>query len=386
MVSLSPLRFKGAGAMTRLLDAVVIGGGPAGSALAQWLASAGRQVTLIERTQGPHDKVCGEFLSYEALHYLRLLGIDPRHLGAVPITTVGLAEGPHVTSRHLPFPALSLSRRCLDEVLLERARAAGAVVRRGITVMALGREEQGWSIRLSDGSIFSARDAFVATGKHDLRGWKRPPGSQNDLIGLKLHFRLTERETAELTGRVELLLFTGGYGGLESIEDGLANLCLLVRKARFEQAGKSVDRLLDEIRGDCPHLARRLDGAQPMQTRPMAIASIPYGLVRQSTTGCWHLGDQAAVIPSFAGEGMSIALHSAHLAAEYYLAGRSAKDYQRELARHVSGQIRRATALSHLLVHPRSQRLMAGGVRFLPSALAIVASATRLTPPTMQTA
>lgn len=372
------LRFAGAGAMTDIRDAVVIGGGPAGSTLAQLLAAAGRHVTLVERTRGPHDKVCGEFLSHEALHYLHLLGVHPRELGAVPIETIGLAAGRQITSQRLPFHALSLSRRVLDETLIDAARVAGADIRRGTSVTALDWKGQYGTARLADGGILSARDVFVATGKHDLRGWKRPPASQNDLIGLKLHFQLTRAQRGELAGRVELLLFPGGYGGLEPIENGQANLCLLVRKERFEQAGNSMNVLVDKISSDCGYLARRLEGAKPIQNRPLAIASIPYGLVRQATSGCWHLGDQAVVIPSFAGEGMSIALHSAHLAAECYLTGGSAHDYQKHLACDVSAQIRRATLLSHLLVRRRAQKLVAAGVRFLPSALAAVAASTRL--------
>ena len=70
---------------------LVVGGGIAGAALAIPLAEAGWRVTLVEREAGPHDKVCGEFLSREARLYLRALGIDPATLGAVPIQRVRVA-------------------------------------------------------------------------------------------------------------------------------------------------------------------------------------------------------------------------------------------------------------------------------------------------------
>src|SRR6202012_5324674 len=44
-------------------SALVIGGGPAGGVLAAHLARYGPRVVLAERSSGPHDKVCGEFLS-----------------------------------------------------------------------------------------------------------------------------------------------------------------------------------------------------------------------------------------------------------------------------------------------------------------------------------
>ena len=64
---------------------LVIGGGLAGAGLAVTLASAGRAVTLVERETQPHHKVCGEFVSAEAMLYLRDLGLDLESLGAVRI-------------------------------------------------------------------------------------------------------------------------------------------------------------------------------------------------------------------------------------------------------------------------------------------------------------
>ncbi|NDV89387.1 NAD-binding protein [Aurantimonas aggregata] len=364
--------------MTRIRDAVVIGGGLAGPALAQMLAGAGRDVTLVERESGPHDKVCGEFLSHEAVFYLRRLGLDPEDLGAVAIDAVGLAARRDMIVSPLPFPAFSLSRRRLDEALIQRAGNAGAEIIRGSSVNALAENGGLWTARLANGQELRGRDIFIATGKHDLRGWKRPPGSQNDLIGLKLHYRLNAEQTGEIARRVELVLFPGGYGGLEPIECGCANLCLLVRKDRFAEAGNSWEVLLSEIGRDCPHLARRLEDATAVQERPVAISSIPYGFVRQTAAKCWHLGDQSAVIPSFAGEGMSIALHSAHLAARCALAGGSANHFQQRLASDVGSQVRRATLLSRLLVHGWVQSVVVGGLSVLPSILAAVASNTRI--------
>ena len=366
--------------MSRTREAVVIGGGLAGAAVAKRLGEAGRDVVLIEREPEAHDKVCGEFLSFEAVHYLRRLGIDPPALGAVPIEAVSLAAGGPPVAHSLPFPAFSLSRRRLDEALLRAALDAGAEIQRGQAVRSLIGARGAWEARLADGETIAAREAFLATGKHDLRGWKRPPGRQNDLVGLKLHLRLEAGEAAALGGRVELLLFPGGYGGLEPVEDGQANLCLLVRKERFAREDHAWETLLDAIREACPHLARRLRDAAPVQNRPLAVAAIPYGLVRRSVRGCWALGDQAAVIPSFSGDGMSIALHSAFAAADHYLSGGGPEGFQRLLAADVSAQVGRATLLSRVLVQGWAQRPLAAVLSRAPRLLALAARATRIRP------
>src|SRR5258706_16026374 len=110
--------------------ALVIGGGIAGAALAAHLAQAGRSVLLIERRDGAHHKVCGEFVSGEAALYLRDLEIDLAALGAVRMRAVRVCAGRRVAIAPLPFPAFSISRRLLDEALLRTAADSGAEIRR----------------------------------------------------------------------------------------------------------------------------------------------------------------------------------------------------------------------------------------------------------------
>ncbi len=345
------------------MSTLVIGGGLAGAGASIGLAQAGRAVTLVEKEAGPHDKVCGEFLSYEAVASLRRLGVDPLALGAATVDRVAVSVGARRVETALPFTALSLSRRVLDEALLARAIETGVEVRRGVRVVAL---EPGWTARTEAGESLVAETVVLATGKHDLRGWKRSPGSQNDLIGFKTHLRLA----APPARTVELRLFAGGYAGLEPVEGGRANLCLVVRRAAFDRW----DRLWDALTATWPALA----GAIPETARPLAIAAIPYGHVRRRSDGLWRLGDQAAVIPSFAGEGMAIALHSAELAARMMLEGRSVDEFQRRLAGHVGPQVARATVVSKLLVRPEAQGLIGASLSVAPELARLVARGTRL--------
>ena len=358
--------------------AVVVGGGPAGAALATRLALAGRQVVLVEREPVPTDKVCGEFLSHEARDYLAFLGLDLPALGAVPIDAVRLCVRGHVVAVPLPFAASSLSRRVLDEALLGRAASAGAVVRRGAKVVELSRAGSGWSARLEDGTFVKTAEAFLATGKHDLRGHRRPRGLQDDLVAFKLHWRLAPRQAAELERHVELVLFEGGYAGLQPVEGGRANLCLLVRRRRLLALGQRWGALLAAMRAESPHLDARLAGAEPCGARPLALSAIPYGHVRRRADGIWRLGDQAAVIPSFSGDGMSIALHSAELAAATYLEGGTADVYQRRLSRDVTGQVLLATLLSQGLVRRPGQTALCAAASLWPGLMSSVAFHTRV--------
>jgi flavin-dependent dehydrogenase len=359
-------------------EALIIGGGPAGASLAVRLARAGRPVLLIEREAGPHDKVCGEFLSFEAAGYLAELGLDATALGAVPIAGVDLMHGDRTAKSDLPFQALSLSRRIMDEALLARAVEVGARVVRGRRVTRLVRVAGRWRAQLNDGDAVEAGDVFLATGKHDLRGWGRPPGRQADLIGFKQHWTLSPAQAGRIRGRVELHLFPGGYAGLEPVEGHHANLCLVVRKRALNAAGRNWPSLLESLKTTCPSLNARLEGGHPWTDKALAVASIPYGHVRARGDGLWRLGDQAAVIPSLAGEGMSIAMHSARLAAEVVLAGGTSQTYQRVLARDVGRQVGRATWISRALVRDWSQALTIQMASAHPKALSLAAAITRI--------
>jgi flavin-dependent dehydrogenase len=355
---------------------LIIGGGLAGAGLAVHLAKAGRDVVILERERGPHDKVCGEFLSFEATASLRRLGVDPVALGAVPISRVAVCVGIRRVETVLPFPALSLGRRVLDEALLVHAQTASAEVKRGVRVTGLEQTAAGWIAHTAQGPV-TGRQAFLATGKHDLRSWKRPAGRQSDLIGFKVYLRLRPESRAQLEGAVELHLFPGGYAGLEPIEDGKINLCLLVRRREFVALGQNWQALVEHVRRHCPRLDDSLDWTGE-NDQVLAVSAIPYGFVARSTGGPWRLGDQAAVIPSFAGEGMSIALHSAELAADFVLAGLKADAFQQRLVRNVSGRIRAATLLSQVLVQPLAQPLIGIGLALIPQITDVVSRWTRL--------
>lgn len=370
-------------------DVLIIGGGLAGSAAAITLARAGRGVVLLEKESLPQHKVCGEFLSQEALTYLRGLGVDVLTLGAVPIHAVRLAGRNRVTTAPLPFAAMSLTRRRLDEELLRLAEIAGATLRRGCHVQSLRAEGARWQASVHEGDgqtqTLTTDAAFLATGKHDLRGRPRPPGRQRGLVAFKMYWKLAPEQAAALAGHVELVLYRGGYAGLQPVENGAANLCCLIQRselqrlsAHAEASSSHWENLLAAMQRDCPHLRQRLHGAEPLLSQPLAASAIPYGYVRKSSDGVWTLGDQAAVIPSFTGDGMSIALHSGCLAAAMLLRGESAASFQHRLGAEVASQVSLATLLSRGLVAASLQSLFAAVVALWPGVLSHVAGHTRI--------
>jgi flavin-dependent dehydrogenase len=364
-------------APSAIADNLIIGGGLAGSMLAMRLAAAGRNVTVLEKERTAHHKVCGEFLSREAVDYLLQVGIDPLGLGAAPVRFVRLSSKGSRVEAALPFTALSLSRLVLDEALLARAAQSGCAVERGISVDGLAANGDLWFAQLRDCAPLCARTVFLANGKHDLHGWSRPRSSQSDLVAFKLHWRLAPDQCEALREFIELFLFSGGYGGLSLVEGDAANLCLVVRHARLRAVG-GWDRLLASIVEENRLIRERLRDAKALWIRPLALSSIPYGHLSTGPSGLWCVGDQAAVIPSFTGDGMSIALHSAALAAEMYLAGEDPQQYRRRLHDQLGPGMTLATLLSRALVTAAARNLATTCLSLFPNALRWIAASTRI--------
>lgn len=362
---------------------IVAGGGIAGAAAACLLAKAGHPVQLIERERIAKDKICGEFISCEAQAYLSALGIDLTGLGAVPIRRLRIAHRDRNVESALPFLGLSLSRRILDEALLHRARELGVDVRRGHVIREIVRSGAASQLTVDGMGAVEADTLFLASGKHEVRGTARDVSEQpNDLIGLKSYFRLAPGQQLGLLQHVEIILFRGGYAGLQLAEEGRANLCLLVRRDRFAASGQDWPRLLAGLMNENAHLRQRLTGATDLLVRPLAISRIPYGFVHKPAPtdplNMFRLGDQMAVTPSFSGDGMSIALHTAFAAAESHLAGNDASLYHQRMRREIGPQIRRAGLLSSALLNGLGQTAAMHMARLMPALLPVAASATRL--------
>lgn len=360
-------------------DVLIIGGGVAGSTAAIQLARAGKCVVLVEKEAAPRDKVCGEFLSQEAIQYLFKLGIDLGSIGAVPIRRIRLASDELKSEAALPFSACSLSRKVLDESLIELAAKAGAKIIRGSRVHVLDALANGhFSARLSNGLVLESQQAILATGKHNLRGWERAKGKQNDLLGFKMHWRLSQNSLSRLDDGVDLIIFPSGYCGLQQIEDGWANLGLLIKRSVFAEQYRHWDHLISHLCSASNYLSTYLADAQPRWKSPLAVSDIPYGYICGEAERIWRVGDQAAVIPSFSGSGISIALHTALLAASAIVDERSPLEYYRRLRSDLLKKVSFATLLSRAMVGSVSNRAITSAAHWVPRSLQEVARATRI--------
>ena len=358
----------------RRTAALIVGGGPAGAAAAITLARGGRPHLLVERSPETGDVLCGGFLSWRSLATLAGVGIAADALNPVTIDRVRLFAGSRVREARLPGAGLAVSRRRLDRLLIEQAVKAGARIERGVTV----RDIADGSVRLADGTGIAAPTIFLASGKHDVRGMARPAGAwgADPTLGLRVRIAASPRLAAAVRGVVELHLFRGGYAGLALQEDGSANLCMAVHRSRLTAAGDPI-ALIARLGEELPALGERLadwDRSSPVD----AVANVPYGWrATIGAAGTYRLGDQAAVIPSLAGEGMGIALASGISAATHYLryGGADADRWQRGFAARSARPVALAGIVRRIAEGPAAAPSLA---LLPPGLIAIVARLTRI--------
>jgi flavin-dependent dehydrogenase len=360
---------------------VIAGGGLAGAAAAALLSRAGVKVTVIEREPGPADKICGEFLSVEAQNYITALGLDLAPLRGHPIFRLALVREHQSVHSSLPFTGLGISRRALDEALLNHAAKCGAAVLRGHRINSVAADN-GIALDVDGIGLIRAETLFLSTGKHELRGLRRKAAVPEDLVGFKMYFRLNRQAEELLDNHIVLILFNRGYAGLQLVEGRQANLCLLTDRSRLQDMATGWPGLLKSLSEEIPYLSRVLSSAEPLLEKPLTIYRVPYGFIyrpmKSDSAGVFRLGDQAVVIPSFTGDGMAIALHSAAVAVAAYLKGDSAATYHQRLFRDISGQVGRAGRLYDLARGGATQRAMFGLARLWPGSLRIAAALTRV--------
>lgn len=367
-----------------LYDVAIAGGGPAGCSAAIRLTQRGARVVLCEARTYPHDKVCGEFLSPECSTLLARLGLKSElaTLGAVPIGTASLAAPDGVTwETHFPAPAWGLSRRALDAALAERARAAGVEVRSGTSVVNVaGNLGEAFLLSLRYGGKDDCLRSRAVIGAHGKRSsLDRALGRQflirrEPYVALKAHFR-----GPRLPGRIELNVFPGGYCGLSEIENGTANLGLLVRESVFQAAGgagpAAIDNFVTWLRRQNPRLDAWLGQASRLDERWLSIAQIPFSPKEAVVGDILLAGDAAGVIAPLAGDGIAMALRSGALAADLvlrYLDGKLSaaelrKNYAERWAHEFGPRLRLGRALQPLLMQRHAASVGLRLLKYVPS-------------------
>jgi flavin-dependent dehydrogenase len=284
------------------VDVAIIGAGPAGATLAALLARRGVAVALYDRDAFPRDKLCGEFLSYDALPVLDPLGVvDAIDAAGAPRITRGRIVARHATYDFaLPHAARGVSRLFFDDLLVRTAAASGARIHTE-TVSELPRAKV-------------VVGAWGRWGRFDQQLRRSFVHVKDRNFGFKRHYRGTHaRDT------IELHSFARGYLGVNAVEAGLTNICGLVHASRLAGHKGGWPAFVDGIRAEERTLQALFAAHTPAQEHFLASEPVIFRARSAVEGGVFLVGDASGVIDPLTGNGMAMAVQSALLAAPLLL-------------------------------------------------------------------
>ena len=325
-------------AATRDADVIVVGAGPAGSATAYHLARAGHEVLLLEKTEFPREKVCGDGLTPRAVRSLVSMGIDTSeqagwlHNKGLRIIGGGMRiEIPWPELASYPAYGLVRPRSDFDDLLARTAVKAGAVLRERTSVQApvLDRDGRivGVTAKGESGEVtYRAPLVVAADGNSSRLSLAMGIEKRDDRpMGVAVRTYYTSPRHAddwleswlELwdkgdDGRERLL---PGYGWIFGVGDGTSNVGLGILNTSTAWGKVDYKDLLKRWLDQTPE---EWGYREENRTQPVRGAALPMGFNRQPhyDRGLLLVGDSGGMVNPFNGEGIAYAMESGEIAAE----------------------------------------------------------------------
>src|SRR5687768_12128766 len=315
-------------------EIAIVGGGPAGAALAIRLARAGHRTVLFERWPKVRWRACGVFASPLTRQRLRAVGVSATELDMLirPISALVLesTDGVRCRLEYDPPHACGFDRLALDEALLGHARAAGAQVELGAVV----RSVQLPAHRGEPASVVVSESGAGATGTTTWRAGlvvgadgpqslvARSAGVARGLplrrAGITFHRRdagAAAAATDTMDGR--FLLGRGWYVGIAPVPKGRVNVGIVIGEGHLRRGLRDatglaavVDRILAQFPG-----SRDAWQAAPATDEMMVALPLAHRVTRAHGPGFLLVGDACGFIDPLSGEGLHRALVSSELAA-----------------------------------------------------------------------
>jgi menaquinone-9 beta-reductase len=287
-------------------DVFIVGGGPAGLAVAIAARRRGLHVTLADALIPPIDKACGEGLMPDGLSALGRLGVSLPAEGSFPFRGIRLVSGGDVVSGAFPRGSgLGVRRTTLHRAMVEQAEAEGVETLWGATVTGIspgavavngGRVRTRWIVG-ADGSASRVRKWSGLEPRR--RPWER--------IGFRRHYAITP-----WSDYMEMHWGPGCQVYVTPISPSEVCMALISRDAKLR---------LDDALPWFPQLRERLAGAAAVTTE-RGSATVTHRLRRVSRGNVVLVGDASGTVDAITGEGLHLAFAQALALADALTAGR----------------------------------------------------------------
>jgi flavin-dependent dehydrogenase len=315
-------------------DVVVVGGGPAGAAVATLLVRAGHRCLVLEDSKFPRYHI-GESLIPGTYHVLERLGLIPRLRSShFPkkysvrfVSPTGEESQPFYFFETIPeewAQTWQVERSEFDQLCLDNARESGAEIRmatRAVEVVFQDGRACGVQVRPDGRESYTVRARVVV----DASGRRTLIGSQLDLrrdvpglnkAALWSYYRGGQRLEGIDAGETTVFMIAGrGWFWYIPLPDDIVSVGVVADPDRLVAAGADGYQPVFQREVElCPALAARLRRA----TRAAPVRGIPRLAYRNRAIagdGWVMVGDAAAFLDPIYSSGLFLALGSADMAA-----------------------------------------------------------------------
>jgi len=371
-------------------DVIVVGAGPGGSTAAFHLARHGLNVLVLEKTEFPREKVCGDGLTPRAVKQLVKMGIDTSeksgwlHNKGLRVIGGGIRmelDWPDLAT--YPDYGLTRTRLDFDQLLAERAVEAGARLTTNTTVTGGLLDDSGRVVGVKgtgpDGEPVEYRAPLViasdgVSGRFPLSLGLKKRDDRPIGVAVRQYYRSAVKHDDEyLESWLELRSKQGGdkllpgYGWIFGLGDGRVNVGLGVLNSSVAFGKTDYRAMLADWLSTTPdewgmNDPANADGKVQGAALPMGFNRVPH-----YTRGVLLVGDCGGMVNPFNGEGIAYAMESAELAAEVAVqalarpAGlqreRTLAGYSTELKARYGGYYRLGTWFVKAIGHPQVMRV-----------------------------
>ncbi len=338
-----------------MFDVVIAGGGPAGSAAAMALADSGLETLIVDKSQFPRNKACGEYVSAGGVEQLRALGLESVLApAAAPLDGIRLSGNGVRVELRFSQTGWALPRFRLDDEMLRSALSRGAAFLQA-RVEDVSADQIGslLTVREPSGETREVRARFVigADGTNSVIAKKcglsvQPRGEQRFALGG--HYG----GLRDLDRFVEMFVEGRSYFAVNPFDAAHANIMVIVREKDLTARKSDVDQFIRErarsLSGDAARFAEAHLEGKRVAVGPLAHST------RAITAGNILLaGDAAGFIDPFTGQGVHLALRSGTAAAQAIVTAIGAPSSGRaaieNYAADLSSEMRRRSKLARIV-------------------------------------
>ncbi len=363
-----------------VFDVAIVGGGPAGLAVAIECALRGSSAVVFERRSGPLDKACGEGLLPAGLASLERLGVLPylERTGSASFESITyFQEDGRFVAAKLPAPGgLGIRRLALTQSMTARAKALGVVIHEGRGVRSHERHADSVVVTSDTGPV-RAKLLVAADGLHSpLRKQEglEVPYAGPKRFGLRRHVAMKPWAPA-----VEVHFTPGAEAYVTPTGANRVGIAFLWEDGRL-QGPVSFERLLAKF----PLLEKKIAG-QPFDSEARGAGPLRQPVKARVKDRFVLVGDAAGYVDAITGEGLSLAFDQAevlgHILPAVLKAGATASSllpYEKAASQAFARYERLASTLVWAARHPRLRRFIINRLIEMPALfeLALRASVT----------